>query len=265
MGMWEYGKRAPWRTCWEPAPLAEIGEFEHYVVGVSGGADSTAALLWVLERVPKERVRAVHYVTGAEWPEALEYLGYLESELDLEIRMLSNGVDFLEMLHWFGRWPNARNRWCTRLLKQEVYLPYVWGLHAPLVVVGSRRGESRARERLPFFTTKVRHGATRGNVPTLYPLVTWSHGDVVGFIQEHGLKSNRVYQYVDRVSCWCCVMGRFADLVTFCRLHPEVAEPFAEFERGTGYRWRDRGGSVVQALEEAQTGSKPGLIRVHPG
>lgn len=255
-GLWEYGKRRPWRTCWEPVPLTEVGEFEHYVVGVSGGRDSTAALLWTLDRVPVERVRAVHYVTGAEWPETLAYLEYLQEALDLEIEMLSNGVGFLGMLYQFGRWPPVRSRWCTRVLKEEVYRPYVQALDDPMVIVGSRRDESRARERLPFFTTKVRHGATRGNVATLYPLVTWTREDVVGFVQDHSLKPNPVYQHVDRVSCWCCILGSYAGVVQFCRRHPGLAAPFAEFEREVGFTWRARGGSIEGALREAR--ERPG-------
>lgn len=252
-GLWEYGKRFPWRTCWEPVSLDEVGEYGQYVVAVSGGADSTAALLWVLERVPRERVQAVHYVTGVEWPETLAYLEYIQDALDVEIKMMSNGVNFLEMLYRFGRWPTARGRWCTRILKEEVYTPYVWSLDDPVMVVGSRRHESKPRRRLPFFTTKVRHGATKRNVPTLYPLITWTRKQVRAYIEGRGLVVNPVYQYVSRCSCWCCILGSYGNVVQFCRLHPELAEPFAEFERESGFTWRKRGGSIEGALEEART------------
>ena len=56
-----------------------------YIVSISGGKDSTACLLYMLERVPKKDIVAVFCDTKWEADETYEYLNYLEKELDIEI------------------------------------------------------------------------------------------------------------------------------------------------------------------------------------
>ena len=57
--------------------ITGLSEYDTYIVGVSGGKDSTVAALWALDNLPNDRVRLVHNPTGAGWPETTEYLGYL--------------------------------------------------------------------------------------------------------------------------------------------------------------------------------------------
>ena len=55
-----------------------------YIVSVSGGKDSTATLLKVLEFAPKEDIIVVFCDTKWEADETYEYLNYLEDNLILK-------------------------------------------------------------------------------------------------------------------------------------------------------------------------------------
>ena len=59
-----------------------------HIIGVSGGKDSTAALLLACDRLPKTSIRPVFVDTGNEHVETYRYLDFLESRLDLPIHRL---------------------------------------------------------------------------------------------------------------------------------------------------------------------------------
>jgi len=56
-----------------------------YLVSVSGGKDSTATLLWILEGRQKEYIIPIFCDTGWEMDETYEYLDYLENRLEIKI------------------------------------------------------------------------------------------------------------------------------------------------------------------------------------
>ena len=111
----------------------EIRDFETYIVAYSGGKDSTATLLWALDNLPRERVRAVFCDTGAEWPETYDYIGYVEREVGIKVDrikagdrplpprvdgkdrhdMMFKGRSLFELTRLRGKWPGACYRFCT--------------------------------------------------------------------------------------------------------------------------------------------------------
>lgn len=67
-----------------------------HIIGMSGGKDSTAALLIALARLPKNRVQPVFVDTGNEHSATYEYLDYLEAHLSIRITRLT--PDFCEQI-----------------------------------------------------------------------------------------------------------------------------------------------------------------------
>lgn len=67
-----------------------------HVASVSGGKDSTATLLLALEKIGRERLRAIFCDTGNEHAAVYEYLSYLEQALDIRIDRLK--ADFTDQI-----------------------------------------------------------------------------------------------------------------------------------------------------------------------
>jgi 3'-phosphoadenosine 5'-phosphosulfate sulfotransferase (PAPS reductase)/FAD synthetase len=101
------------------------------IVSFSGGKDSTAMLLTMLEKgIPVDRVICVD--TTKEFPQMYEHIGKVQTLIEpLKIEIVKIDFDY-----WFGEhiktrgkrkgdekgygFPDFRNRWCTAL-KQESY------------------------------------------------------------------------------------------------------------------------------------------------
>ncbi len=100
---------------------------ENLVVSLSGGKDSTAMLLMMIERkIPIHS--AVFFDTGWEFPQMHDHIDKLESMIDVPIVRLKpeKSFDDLILRHQVKRratgevhrvgygWPSAMRRWCTR-------------------------------------------------------------------------------------------------------------------------------------------------------
>jgi len=233
---------------WIEPDVLDLNRFETFVVAYSGGKDSTATLLWALENLPHERIRAVFCDTGAEWPETRSYLAYADRHI-FPVERIANSLDLFDLIRQKGKWPGARFRWCTLELKNRPLRRYCEGLPAPLVLFGQRREESRARYGLPYFSFDDREPPA---FPVYRPILDWSENDVWAYLNEHDVKVNPVYRWVSRANCWCCIMSRFSELIRFCRIHPDVAAPVARLEGELGHYWQSPQLSVRNALSIAQ-------------
>lgn len=214
------------------------------VVSLSGGKDSTAMLLMMLER--GEQVdEAVMFDGGWEFPEMHEHLEKLRHEVDVPITILKpphplewymnhyqlkKGSRRGEHGYGFAR-PNAR--WCTRI-KSETISRYLCG--GELVCVGIAADEDRMMK--------------DGN---RYPLVEWgvTEADALAYCKARGFDWGGLYDYLDRVSCWCCPLKSMDELRAIRRLHPELWQKLLDMERRCA-GWPDtfQIASSAQQLEE---------------
>ena len=111
---------------------------EKYVLSLSGGKDSTAMLLRLLEE--KRPVDLILFCdTGLEFPQMYEHLARLEAYIGRPIIWLKAEHDFeyyfydytpkrknpaLEKYRGMS-WAGPRNRWCTGILKTRVVAAYL--------------------------------------------------------------------------------------------------------------------------------------------
>ena len=227
----------------------ELQPFDTYCVSVSGGKDSTALMLWALEHLPPDRTHFVHADTGAQWPENKPHLAYLQQKLGVTIHTVRNKpqpwrrkkVPYAEQDNLYdtvkarGYWPGARFRYCTKYLKQWPLRAFASQFDNPIGLTGQRRAESSARAKLPYFTARDKHHI----IPLYRPILDWTDAQVwTHILKDHGLEPNPVYQYANRVSCWCCIMGRRAEVEAFCRIHPEEVPRWIALEREIGHKYR---------------------------
>jgi len=142
-------------TIQEALDILHDGSNIKHIVSVSGGKDSAALAIYMAQSYPEIPVEYVFCDTGCELPETYEYLERLEAMLGAKVIHL-NALDGLGVEKKPGRnpfdiylkelygdfLPNARSRWCTRVLKIEPFERYV-GEGRAFSYIGIRDDEKR--------------------------------------------------------------------------------------------------------------------------
>ena len=197
-----------------------------YIVSISGGKDSTACLLYMLERVNKENIIPVFCDTKWEADETYEYLDYLEKELDIEIvRIESEGM--WALCERKGFVVNRHMRSCTMELKIKPFQRWLKnnfvGKEEFIVIQGIRREESDARKDIEVF--EIKKSILAGEkflIPTLFPIAYWSIDRVFEFIKKKGIKINPLYlKGFKRVGCMPCVNANKYELLYLPKKYKE--------------------------------------------
>lgn len=125
-----------------------------YHVGVSGGKDSSAVLLFMIHEsgIPHEQIRVTFCDTGNEADETYEHVRFL-SETIFPIEWIKPPLDFYELARKKNRFPSTKARFCTQDLKMKPTKGYIDSLmlegYEVIAVSGVRADESPDRRDLP--------------------------------------------------------------------------------------------------------------------
>jgi len=193
-----------------PERIARILNGRKFTVFFSGGKDSLAALLWVLDNVPDWGGMRVIYaeVSGNTHPLCNEYAHKVVETLGLEDRFVHarrGDVDFWAYMRRAGVPIPGLTRWCLTEFKRKAWLPHV---HGALAVMGIRAGESSYRARYRSLKR------TWEGQFSLLPIFGWSGGQVLDYIREHGLRLNPCYaRYGHSGNCMWCLYYRRDQIV----------------------------------------------------
>jgi len=173
---------------------------------VSGGKDSTAMALWLLDT--GIQFRAVFFDGGWEHPDTLAYIdGPLAAAIG-PIEVVRPQPDFLGLVRRFRHFPGGKHRWCSSLLKAKPTAILCADLTDPVVAIGIRSRESAARADLPMWDRSHVYDAE-----VFRPVLNFTFRDVVEIHQRHGLRPNPLYlRGATRVGCWPCVFANKYDL-----------------------------------------------------
>ena len=184
-----------------------------WVIGYSGGKDSTAALqlVWyALEQIPPDQRRKPVYVISTDtlvenpivalWvSNSLDQISAeaVRQGLPLTAHRLTPRTDNTFWVNLIGRGypaPRPKFRWCTERLKimpSTEFIRSVVQQHGEaILVLGTRKAEStvRARSMERFEQERVRdHLSPNGNLPNSYvytPIAEWSNDDVWLFLMQ---------------------------------------------------------------------------------
>ena len=186
------------------------------VVSLSGGKDSTAMLLMMLERnMPVDDV--VFFDTGWEFPQMYEHIAKVEEYTGITVTKLKYEIPFTElMLHnhrtrgnrkdivaGYG-WPTPLARWCTTKKCQTIDR-YMKKYENPKRYIGIAADEA--------------HRCKQFN----YPLVEWgvTEKDALAYCKAHGFDWDGLYDYFKRVSCFCCPLQSIDELRQLRLHHPK--------------------------------------------
>lgn len=233
-----------------------IGAGALVVANHSGGKDSQAMLIHLLERVPRAQLLVVHASLGE-----VEWNGALELARDQAAAAADGaGVPFLVaeasktlfgmVEHRFAVrpgpnsscWPSASNRQCTSDLKRDPITREVRryakanGHKLIVTCLGIRAAESPGRARRPVLQRSERNSVAGRDWYEWLPIHDMSTEDVFRTIAAAGGRPHWAYATGnERLSCVFCIMGSPQDLANGARHRPDLLAKYLEVEERTGY------------------------------
>lgn len=220
-----------------------------FVVNHSGGKDSQAQLIKLLEVVPTSKIVVVHASLGPmEWPGALELAHDQAKAASLPFIVAKVSKTLLEMVErrYQNRpdvpsWPSASHRQRTSDLKrgpiQREVRRYAKANGFKVIVncLGLRAQESPGRAKRQAFS---RMGISN-SAHTWYewlPVHEMKITEVFATIAAAGQEPHYAYALGnERLSCVFCIMASKGDLRNGAHHQHELLEQYAALERCTGY------------------------------
>jgi 3'-phosphoadenosine 5'-phosphosulfate sulfotransferase (PAPS reductase)/FAD synthetase len=225
---------------------------ENNIVSLSGGKDSTAMLIEMLER--GEPIHSVVFFdTGWEFPQMLKHIDKLEQYVGKKFWRLRSALPFEYWLtsrpvkstkdrpeigikkgevHMIGNgWPSISRRWCTRQ-KADVLDRYYRAIPNAVQCVGYA-----ADEKDRTFSRSLNN--------VRFPLIEWglTEADCLAICKRHGFDWGGLYDIFPRVSCFCCPLQSLAELrklrVHFPELWKQMLKMESEIVTGGKYKFRD--------------------------
>lgn len=237
-----------------------------FVVNHSGGKDSQAMLIKLLEVIPRHQLVVVHAALGeVEWKGALELAEKQATDAGLTFIVAHAVKTFLEMVeHRFlvrpdpnsPCWPSADNRQCTSDLKRGPIEREVRrhakanGFTTIVSCMGIRAQESTARSKQQPFRKNERGSVAGRTWYEWLPIFRISTEEVWATIRDAGQQPHWAYaEGNDRLSCVFCIFGSKKDLKNGRRLRPELFAKYVEIEQRTGYTMHVNRLSLLELTE----------------
>jgi hypothetical protein len=198
-----------------------VSEPKH-IIGLSGGKDSTALALRLMEIEPRD-YEFICTPTGNELPAMAAHWEKLERMLGKPLTRITAGTDLLGLIEKMEMLPNFRARWCTRILKIEPTIEYMQSLPPGSVMyVGLRADEEE------------RTGIFGEDLQIDFPMRRWGWGesDVWAYLAKRGVT------IPNRSDCAFCYGQRLGEWYALYNKHPEIYWHGAslEFHRGHTFR-----------------------------
>lgn len=182
-----------------------------HIVSFSGGKDSTAMLLMMIEK-GMQIDDIIFCDTGKEFPEIYEHIKQVEQYIKRPITVLKADKSFdyymLEHIKTKGKnkgkrgygWATPMLRWCTNYLKRNVMNKYLKSLKGDYVTyIGIAYDEPK------------RHANISDNV--IHPLYDWkvTEKQALQYCYDKGFSWGGCYDNFKRLSCYCCPLQRISE------------------------------------------------------
>jgi 3'-phosphoadenosine 5'-phosphosulfate sulfotransferase (PAPS reductase)/FAD synthetase len=240
-----------------------------FVVNHSGGKDSQAMLIKLLEIIPPRQLVVIHASLGdVEWEGALDLARDQAVGAGLPFVVAHAVKTFMEMVeHRFKVrpgpnspcWPSASNRQCTSDLKrgpiEREARRYARARSFSAVVscMGIRAAESTNRAKLQSFRVNERNTIKGRDWFEWLPIFEMSTDDVFDTIAAAGQKPHWAYTAGnERLSCVFCIMGSPRDLANGARHRPDLLARYDEIEKRTGYTMHMSRKPLLQLVAEGE-------------
>jgi len=202
------------------------------IVSLSGGKDSTAMLLMMIEK----KIKVDHIVffdTGWEFPEMYIHIDKLEKYIGREIVRLKPKKPFDEMFIKYG-FASFNYRWCTGRKMNSI--------------------NKFCRQNKPF-TQWIGYGYDEVNrikktMSYCYPLIDWkvTEEDALKYCIDKGFDWSGLYEKFRRVSCWCCPLQPRKELKALWLYFPDYWKKLIEMQEQC--KWQFRQDYTLEQLDE---------------
>lgn len=239
--------------------------YDHIVLAFSGGKDSLACLLKLLDE--GQRPTLLHHDIDNDsrnlfdWPVTPAYVKAIADYFDLPLIMSGRqgGIegelrkqDAVSGAYQYGlitsdykgkantrrRFPaktaNLQTRWCSAFLKIDLGHKFIRATYndtSLLFVTGERRQESANRAKYAEFEPHRCNSQTR-QVDHWRPVIDWDEREVWDIIERHGINPHPAYKLGwGRLSCMCCIFGSNNQWASVRRIAPENFDIIADMEQ----------------------------------
>ena len=168
----------------------------------SGGKDSTASLLWVLNNVRNADFNVLYIeITGNTDQRCNDYVLKTADSFGIEDRLifhraLYKGLDFYQLMERWGV-PVIKYRWCLYKLK----IPAFQSVPTKFIVSGTRKSDSKVREKI---VREISYSRFIGKW-SFNPIWDWNREQVLDYLKDHGVKLNPCYDVLGHSGncCYC--------------------------------------------------------------
>lgn len=214
---------------------------KYYVASFSGGKDSTAMVLHLIE-LGKPIDEVIFCDTTMEFPAMLRHIEKVKKVIDgagIKFTTLRPKHDFEYYLtkhepkrkptsDFYGMpgygWPGVFSRWCTKALKQAIITNHLRELRTQYDVyqyIGIAADEDYRVQR-----------ATNQNKWHIHPLREWgwAEADAMQYCRDKGYDWEGLYDIFKRVSCWCCPLQSLEDLRNLRKSFPDLWQKLLELD-----------------------------------
>ena len=210
------------------------------IVSFSGGKDSTAMLLLMIEKNIKID-EIIFLDTGMEFPAMYQHIKQVERFIDRSITILRAEKSFEYMMLEYEKqrgknkgqkgysWPDFRNRWCTSYLKKQVIKKYL-----------KKYKDYEIVEFHGIAVDEVKRLEKNNEKNVRYPLAEWNitEKEALEYCYNMGFNWDGLYNNFDRVSCWCCPLKNLKELKTLYLKYPIFWDKLKEWEQKTYRKFR---------------------------
>jgi len=202
------------------------------IISLSGGKDSTAMLLMMLEKKIKVDY-IVFFDTGWEFPGMYKHIDKLEKHIDREIVRLKPKRSFKELFDKWG-FPAMQRRWCTAEKRDAI---------------------QKFSRQYKLFTSWIgfsfdEQRRIKKTIGYCYPLVDWkvTEENALKYCYEKGFDWSGLYEKYKRVSCWCCPLQPLKELKALWLYFPEYWQKLLEMQKQC--KWQFRKDITLEELDE---------------
>jgi len=206
-----------------------------HIVSFSGGKDSTAMLLLMIEKkMPIDEI--IFCDTGKEFPAMYDHILAVEKYIGRKITTIRSEKSFEYILGKYKRrrrngktqtgkgWADFQMRWCTGDLKRDVMKKYL-SKQKHFLYQGIAFDELHRSK-------KNKDGRNHK-----YPLIEWEITEKMAleYCYSKGFYWDGLYEKFSRVSCYCCPLQPLDELYKIYNEFPELWADIVKMDK-TSYR-----------------------------
>ena len=242
-----------------------------HIVPLSGGKDSTALAVYMIENHGDLPLEFVFTDTGAELPETYEYIRKFETVFDVDVKRVT-ALDLPELNVrskdgrrapfdivldelYNGFLPSPMARWCTRILKIKPFEMFV-GDSECYAYTGIRDDETRegfggaAKQHQGAYDAKRAPKpvalSAKKNIHTVFPFKDIGYGiqDIRDILANSGLGLPDYYIWRSRSGCYFCFFQQIGEWQALRKHHPDLFDRSKSYEKegpdGRKFTWNQR-------------------------